>query len=175
MSSTNSKTEGFAIVWKSLLAYGIWFILRNMFTKIPALSVNWYKLNDFFAELYIKLSATSLELLGYSLRYNSRNLILNGSSEMYVGNHCLGLSASFIFVFIILLLKGRFKYKLLFSLFGLLIIFLVNWFRIFGLALMLMHGSKRFFEFNHSYTYLVLVYGIIFMMIIFYENKLSKR
>lgn len=178
MSGSNSKKasrmEGIAIIWKSMLAYGIWFVLRNALTRISFLSVYWYQVNDFFASLYVKLSAISLEAMGYGLRYNDRNVLLDGTPGLYVGNHCLGLSASFIFVFIIFFLKGKLLYKVLYSLFGLGVIFFINWFRVVGLALMLKHGTKAFFHFNHSYTYLIMVYGIIFALIIFYENKLSK-
>jgi exosortase/archaeosortase family protein len=175
-SNTNksSRMEGIAFIWKSMLAYAIWFVVRTALTGIDFLSVYWYQINDYFASLYVKLSAISLKAMGYGLRYNDRNVLLDGTPGLYVGNHCLGLSASFIFVFIIFLLKGRLLYKVAYSFFGLGVIFFVNWFRVVGLAIMLKHGTKAFFHFNHTYTYLIMVYGIIFAMIIFYENRLSK-
>lgn len=171
----DSRTEGIALIWKSLLAYVVWFLLRNALTKIEVLRGPWFKINDFFAATYVKLSALSLEAIGYVLKYNDRNILMEGTPGLYVGNHCLGLSASFIFVLIIFLLKGKALNKLFYAFFGLSVILFVNWFRIFGLALMLKHGSKAFFHFNHSYTYLVMVYGVIFSLIILYEKKISKR
>ncbi len=170
-----SKLEGFSLIWKSMLAYGLWFVLRNAFTKIGFLIPLWNSYNDWIASWYVELSAWTLNLLGNPVRFNTRNLLIEGTSGMYVGNHCLGISAGFIFVFIILLLKGNWKVKLSYVSFGLLIIFFINWFRIVGLAFMLKYGSKAFFHFNHSYTYLVMVYGIIFLLIVYFQNTFSKR
>ena len=158
-----------------MLAYGLWFVIRNAFTKITVLVPIWWRWNDAVASLYIKLSAWSLNLIGHPVRYNTRNIFIQGTEGLYVGNHCLGISAGFIFIFIILLLKGNWKAKLVYILFGLCVIFAVNWFRVIGLVFMLKYGSKAFFHFNHSYTYLVLVYGIIFVLIIYFQNIFSKR
>jgi exosortase/archaeosortase family protein len=170
-----SRLEGFSLIWKSMLAYGLWFILRNSFTKITFLIPFWNSFNDLIASWYIGLSAWTLGLMGHPTRFNTRNLLIEGTNGLYAGNHCLGISAGFIFVFIILLLKGTWKAKLSYISFGIVVIFLINWFRIVGLAFMLKYGSKAFFHFNHSYTYLVMVYGIIFLMIIYFLNSFSKR
>ena len=174
-NTAHNKKEGLAIIWKSILAYGIWTALRLLFTKISVLTPTWEALNNFVASNYVSLSAKTLQFFGYDLAYNSRNILLDHQVEMYVGNHCLGISAMVIFLLIINFLSGRTKVKVLYSLFGLTVIFLVNWFRIVGLALMLKHGMPGFFHFNHSYTYLILVYGIIFFLIVTYDQRFSKR
>lgn len=171
----SSRMEGFSLIWKSMLAYGLWFIIRNAFTKISLLIPFWNSFNDLIASWYVRLSAWTLGLLGHPVRYNTRNILIEGTSGLYAGNHCLGISAGFIFVFIILLLKGSWKAKASYIVFGLVVIFMINWFRVVGLAFMLKYGSKAFFHFNHSYTYLVMVYGIIFLMIIYFQNSFSKR
>ena len=176
-SSTTGRTQndGFAIVWKSILAYLIWFLIRNAFTKLSFLRPIWEKTNDLLAELYVSLSAKTLMLLGYELNYNSRNLLMGTNQEMYVGNHCLGIASTSIFLLIILLLNGNVKRKILFFFTGFFVIFLANWFRIVGLALMLKLSSPAFFQFNHKYTYLVLVYGIIFLMILLFDRAPAKK
>lgn len=176
-TATNKGTnkEGLALIWKSMLAYVLWTVIRLSFTHLAFLSPIWYSINDFFATLYIQLSSWSLGLMGHPVLFNTRNIIIQGTQGIYVGNHCLGISAGTIFVIIILLLKGPRKAKLVYSAFGLSVIFLVNWFRVVGLVFMLKYGSKAFFHFNHSYTYLALVYGIIFILIVYFQNTFSNR
>jgi exosortase/archaeosortase family protein len=171
----SKKLEALGLVWKPMLAYGLWFLVRNILNKVAFLEKNWLAFNDIIAHSYITISAKILQIFGMFLQYNDRNLILDGTEGIYVGNHCLGISAGFIFFFIIVLLKGRWKYKLPYLLFGLLVIYLLNLFRIIGLSLMLKWGSKAFFHFNHSYTYLIMIYGIIFLLIIGFEKRFSKR
>lgn len=171
----DTKKDAIALVWKSMLAYGLWTVMRLAFTKTSVLNPMWRAINDFIASFYVAISAKTLQYLGYTIDYNDRNLLLGDNGDMYVGDHCLGISAMVIFLLIILFLKGKGKHKLWYSLLGLTVIFLVNWFRIVGLSLMLKFGSPGFFHFNHSYTYLVLVYGIIFLLITRYESKVSKR
>ena len=96
-----SRLEGFSLIWKSMLAYGLWFILRNSFTKITFLIPFWNSFNDLIASWYIGLSAWTLGLMGHPTRFNTRNLLIEGTNGLYAGNHCLGISAGFIFVFII--------------------------------------------------------------------------
>ncbi|MCB9255500.1 MAG: exosortase/archaeosortase family protein [Chitinophagales bacterium] len=168
------KNEGVVFAAKSLGAYLLWIITRKAFMKISFLQPIWVKINDGLASIYVKLSAQVLEAMGYSLKLNSRNLFLSGTEGLYVGDHCLGLSATFIFAAIILMLKAKWTHKILYALAGIILIFAMNWFRVVGLALMLVHGSKAFFHFNHSYTYLVMVYGLIFAMIVFFEKRFSK-
>ena len=174
-SNTESNKDGLALIWKSILAYAIWTSIRLTFTRLAVLVPVWDSINNFFATLYIQLAAWSLGLMGHPVLFNTRNIIVQGTQGIYVGNHCLGVSAGTIFVLIILLLKGPWKGKLIYSLFGLTIIFLVNWFRVVGLVLMLKYGSKAFFHFNHSYTYLALVYGVIFILIIYFQNTFRTR
>lgn len=168
------KREGFEIIWKSLLSYLIWFAIRNAFTKLSFLNPLWVKTNDALAAFYVSLSAKTLHVMGYSADFNARNILMGSNQEMYVGDHCLGIAAMSIFTLIIIFLKGPLKHKVWFILLGLSLIFLANWIRIVGLAFMLKIGSAAFFQFNHKYTYLVLVYGLIFFLIIWFEKKFSK-
>ena len=174
-SKNNTKTEGFSLVWKSMLAYGIWFLIRNAMTKIEVFAPFWNNLNDQVASMYVSISAWTMALLNHPVRFNSRNILIEGSPGLYVGNHCLGISAMVIFILIILLLNGPWKGKFVYTFLGLFAIFVMNWSRVVGLAFMLKYGTKGFFHFNHTYTYLVMVYGIIFIMIVYFQNTFSKR
>lgn len=174
-TNTSSNKEGLALIWKSMLAYGIWTVVRLIFTRVAVLVPYWTIYNDFVASTYIKISAWTLNLLGHPVRYNTRNILIQGTEGLYVGNHCLGISAGTIFILIILLLNAPWKAKLSYGIIGLAVIFVVLWFRVVGLVFMLEYGSKAFFHFNHSYTYLVVVYGIIFTLIVYFQNTFSKR
>jgi exosortase/archaeosortase family protein len=53
------------------------------------------------------------------------------------------------------------------------VIYLTNIFRLAGLMFMEKYSSGNFFRFNHSYTYLILTYTIVFLLIIYYMRRLE--
>lgn len=102
------KNEGLIFIIKILLVYAVWTIIRKTFNNTDSLYPLWTSFNDYFAAKYIVASSWILEnWYGYDLLYNKRNILPKGSQGVYVGNHCLGISAKFIFAAIIISLKGK--------------------------------------------------------------------
>lgn len=165
--------DNLGLLWKPIAAYALWKVVRYFLTHIPFLNQFWEGINSFFAYTYIKLSVFILQLIGFEVSHNARNLILSGTDGIYVGNHCIGIPAAFVFVVIVLLFSGSFIKKVPYMIAGLIVIYIINWFRILSLAFMLKYGGNTFFDLNHKYIYLVLVYGIIFLMVIQIQKKLS--
>ena len=97
-----TKNEGLFFIVKIVLVYIVWTAIREAFVNIEALSPSWNIFNDFFAAKYVAASSWILEnWYAYELIYNKRNILPKGSSGVFVGNHCLGISAKFIFTAII--------------------------------------------------------------------------
>lgn len=172
----DDKSSGLWFIGKTIATYILWMLVRKSMKSVSFLYPIWVAINDWLAAIYIKLSVGILQpIMSETLKFNQRNIIIKNTEGLYVGDHCLGISAMFIFTVLIAILKGKPLHKIAYITFGLTVIFLINLFRIVGLALMLKNGSKAFFHFNHSYTYLVLVYGIIFLMIIFWEKRFANK
>lgn len=170
------ENEGLLFMIKIISVYIIWTIIRQSFVNIEFLIPYWAAFNDFFAAKYVAASSWILEnWFGYDLMYNKRNILPKGSSGVYVGNHCLGISAKFIFSAIIISLTGKWFHKLWFILFGLTIIVFINFLRILMLAKQLTEGEVFMFDLNHKYIYVLFVYGVIFGLIMVWEKYFAHK
>lgn len=171
-----TENEGLFFIVKIMLVYLAWTIIRQSFVNIELLSPSWWAFNDFFAAQYVAASSWILEnWFGYDLIYNKRNILPKGSSGVYVGNHCLGISAKFIFSAIIISLTGKWIHKFFFILFGLTIIVFINFLRIVMLAKQLTEGEVYMFDLNHKYIYVLFVYGVIFGLIMIWEKYFAHK
>lgn len=170
------KNEGLVFIIKIISIYLLWTIVRLLFTNIAVLEPSWIAFNDFFAAKYVAVSSWILEhWFNYDLIYNKRNILPKGETGIYVGNHCIGISAKFIFILIISSLKGRWFDKVWFILLGVFIILSVNTLRIVLLAMQLTEGKHFLFDLNHRYTFVYIVYGIIFGLIMIWEKYFSHK
>ena len=170
-----TENEGLMFMIKIISVYLLWTIIRKTFNNTDALYPYWTSFNDIFAAKYVAVSSWVLEnWFGYDLLYNKRNILPKGSSGVFVGNHCLGVSAKFIFIGIILTLKGKLFNKIWFVLLGVSIIVLINLTRIVMLAKQLTEGDIFWFNLNHSYIYVLLVYSVIFGLIMVWEKYFAQ-
>ena len=98
---------------------------------------------------------------------------LDGSEGIHLAWHCLAVPTMVVFSGCILLFRGSFQRKMLYILIGTIVIYLTNIFRLASLMFMEKYSSGYFFKFNHSFTYLVLTYTIVFLLIIYYMRRLE--
>jgi exosortase/archaeosortase family protein len=169
------ENEGLMFIIKILSVYLIWTIIRKTFNNTDTLFPYWTSFNDLFATRYIIVSSWILEnWFDYNLVFNKRNIIPINTAGIYVGNHCLGISAKFIFIAIILSLKGKWINKLWFIPLGIATIILVNIIRITLLAIQLTQGDILLFDLNHKYTFVIIVYLVIFAFIMVWEKYFTK-
>lgn len=166
---------GIWFITKVLAVYGVWILVRSAFKKTLVLRPIWDSVNDWMAEIYVNHSAYFLKnWFKYSLSTTPRNVLIEGTNGIYIGDHCLGISAIFIFIGIIAVLDGRFIHKIWFIPSGVFAIYCMNLFRAVTLGIMQKNEMEAFFHFNHSYTYLLLIYGLIFLIIISWEKTIGK-
>jgi len=171
-----SENEGLMFIIKIISVYLLLTIIRKTFNNTDALYPYWTSFNDFFAAKYVATSSWILEnWFGYDLMYNKRNILPKGSSGVFVGNHCLGISAKFIFIGIILSLKGKWIHKIWFVVVGLGLIVAINFARIVMLAKQLTEGNIFLFDLNHKYIYVFAVYSLIFGLIMVWEKYFAEQ
>ena len=109
-------------------------------------------------------SAGVLRGLGYeSSALNSTQLYLSGWHVVNVGWQCDGLPVLALFAGFIIAYPGPWRTKLWFVPLGMLLIHGINILRVAGLALNQLY-SRHTVNFNHHYTYTIIVYGFIFWL-----------
>ena len=125
------------------------------------------------------LASGTLELLGFTLIQNqfSQHIVtigIDGTSGLWIGDPCNGLTLFALFTVFVLAYPGPMLKKLWFIPVGLLAIHLINLLRILALVLIVhYYPDPEVLDFNHNYTFTVIVYGFIFFLWYWWAEKMS--
>ena len=101
-------------------------------------------------------------------------LYIEGQTGVLIGSGCSGLELFLIFAGFIFIFRGTLKHKFWFIPMGLILILALNILRISALAL-ISYYSPEHLDFNHKYTFVVIVYGAIFLLWLWWVNRFSNR
>lgn len=152
------------------LLYGGWLITYEYFLK------PWGVLDQLITENISYFLCVGLDWMGYNPHYSiarhvGETFIFIGSEInpiIRVGSSCNGLELLVLFAIFVICYPSK-KQKLIFILFGLILIHAINIIRNFILTIMAIHKSP-YFDFFHRYIFVFLVYGIIFLLWIWWTN-----
>ncbi|HYG52238.1 MAG TPA: archaeosortase/exosortase family protein [Flavobacteriales bacterium] len=147
------------------------------------LSICWYLLYNFLlkpytgldmAQVHITAATTQwmLETLGHTTFVKGRELWIAGTSGLWIGDNCNAIPLFALFSGFIISFPGNIKSKAWFIPLGIVLIFLFNCIRIALLAISELH-SRAWTEFNHTYTFTIIIYGFIFLLWIYWVNRHS--
>lgn len=130
-------------------------------------------LNDFLSTLVVQGTDIGLRLLGFDTYYQGHYIYMDDQAVVLVNNGCNGLELFVLYMGFLICFPGSWKYKAFFIPAGVLVVFILNILR--NIALVL---NYRFFEttfdFNHKYTYVFIVYVVVFAMWRFWLNRYSS-
>jgi exosortase family protein XrtF len=155
----------------------IWFLLNSFL-----LYVGWFLVYELWIHpkgtidlIVIKnsmnLSKLFLNLLGYKIYFlHERQIFIEHANGIFIGDPCNGLNLFALFSGFIIAYPGALKSKLFYIPAGILFIHLVNVLRI-SFLLLLQLKAPEYMEFNHTYTFTILIYGCIFLLWIFWVNR----
>ena len=166
-----------AFIINVLLVYLVWKILFLLCNQ-PGTVLNgfWVRFTDWFAYITIKPAALILRhVLGYTLAYNPRNIIISGTPGFFLANHCLGVSVCVIFSGFIAAYKGSGKHKLWYIAFGIFCLYAINIVRLVALGVTEACCYEQFFELAHTRVYLLMSYGMFFVLILWWMNYWAKK
>lgn len=164
-----SKQDQFfaSFILKGLILYLIWFIVYD----------NWLLKGGYVDQLLIhhlvKSTEFVLNILGYTTFQYADAVGVDGTHGVLIGAPCNGLELFALFSGFIILFPGKKSYKLFFVPIGILIIHILNIFRLAGLALVVVYSPNNL-EFNHKYTFTVIVYAFIFALWMIWINTFSQ-
>lgn len=98
--------------------------------------------------------------------------IVNTPLVVYVGDECNGLNLMALFIGFMFIYPGSWKQKWWFILLGLITIHASNQLRILALTVLSYHLPESV-DFNHTYTFTIIVYGIVFSLWYLWAKKFS--
>lgn len=146
---------GIRFVIKALIMILIWKVVY-VYIIYPHTSLNFWLTN-----LVGNTSATFLNWLGHHSEFDhGRYIVINGVKSVIVDHSCNGLELLALFLGFMVLTNGAVIKRVVFSLLGLVIVYIINALRVMLLGLNFIYYPNSF-EFNHKYLYLGVVYLVI--------------
>ncbi len=163
---------------KALLLYVTWELLYYNWL------VPYSSLDENMTRNLARLSAALLEVWGYTAVvsnfyhpqgvFGHCNVIVDGIPGILIANPCNGLSLIVLFAGFIIAYPGNWKQKAVYILAGSLLVYGINLIRIQVLIFNFLY-SQQSFDFNHKYTYTILVYLCIFMLWLNWANRFANH
>lgn len=142
---------------KALALYLVWFCTYDLWLKKVGV------LDNLIIDNLVYLTVNILELFNYILYVDHHTVGIYGAyANVIIGSGCNGLELFVLFAGFIIIFEGNWKHKLWFIPLGILIIHLLNEVRMLALIFSGM-VSKFFLEFNHKYTFTIIMYVITFV------------
>jgi len=129
--------------------------------------------DTFLIQHLISISSLILRKLGYSIFTQADLIGIEGSSGLIVSAPCDGLSLFVLFAGFIIAFPGKIKSKFIYIPIGLLIIDIINIIRIVALVIIVKYAPHKL-EFNHSYTFTLIMYIIIFFLWMFWIKHFAS-
>lgn len=142
---------------KGVVLGTLWFIILEM---------NWLNdsgLNTLVIQNLIGVGRYVLEIFGSDVFTASDVVGIAGTSGVQIGAPCNALDLMALFIGILALLPGLSWVKWTYALIGILIIHILNLVRVIVLILMV-DIAPEYLEFNHNYTFTLIMYVFIFTM-----------
>lgn len=151
--------------------YIAWFIIYDYFIEPDGRLNNWLNL------ILAQSGSLLLRLIGYNADVTLLGvgvlMRINEVTLLGVGNSCNGLELFVLFAGFIICFPGDFKNKMWFIPAGMLAIHLVNSLRAAALALNQFYHPQSL-QFNHHYTFTMVVYAFIFFLWYLWVNRFAK-
>jgi exosortase family protein XrtF len=151
----------------------------RFFALAATLYLSWYALYELVIKphtnfdarvisVIIGQAAFLLQLFGYTTyraveEDNMQLLGIDGAHPIWIGAPCNAVTLLTFFALFIIAFPGPGKHKLWFIPLGVLIIHIANLLRVISLTL-ISYYKPEYLAFNHTYTFTVLVYAIIFAL-----------
>lgn len=157
--------------------------LYRFLISFGVLALIWYPLYYFVIQKYTSLdmlvidstlqtSKAILDTFGYTSFIEGRVLRIAGTSGLWVGDNCNAIALFALFSGFIISFPGNIKSKFWFIPIGIFLVFFMNCLRMVFLAIIDTY-SRAWTEFNHTYTFTILIYGFIFGLWMFWVNRYS--
>lgn len=164
-----------------LIFVSIFFLTYIVLTMLYKFYLNSYQVNDLDGiTLFVGENVQSL------LRFFNYNIIIQKSSqnpwlEIILNNlflariveGCNAVSVMILFVSFIAAFSGKLKKTILFVLFGIVSIYILNVLRI-ALLVVLLYNFPENNKLVHDIIFPLIIYGYVFLLWIFWINRFSK-
>jgi exosortase family protein XrtF len=154
-----------------IFLYTAWYLLYELYLN-PKGGMDRFVINS-----SVWASEHVLKLIGYvtftTHSETIRTVGIDGTTGLWIGDPCDGLTLFALFTAFILSFPGPWKHKVWFIPCGVLAIFMINVLRIAGLCMVVKY-KPALLDLNHDYVFKILVYAFIFGLWMLWVNRFSS-
>ena len=165
----------FFVVWKVI--YTFFLFDSQLFDKVLTKHVG--DTSAFVLNNSGLMSGFTSEIEKYDSVFNGEKLnnqvsaiYHHGEKVLHIANVCNGLELIVLYIGFIVCMPSSFKRKLLYIIFGVIILDLINIFRCVGL-IYLSEYFEAYFDFAHHYLFKAIVYLATFLLWVKFSRKIS--
>jgi exosortase/archaeosortase family protein len=157
------QSRAVSFLWKALLIYIIWYVVYELWLLPKGTIDQWLTTH------IVVVSSNVLEFLKIPHFAEGRLIGMPATAGVLLVNGCSGISAMGLFVGFVIAYPGRWDYRLMFILFGVFILYLVNIIRI--TVLVVVQGFwDAGFAIMHDYSTSAVFYLVIFLLWMIWAN-----
>ncbi|WP_299823039.1 exosortase X [uncultured Pontibacter sp.] len=140
-----------------------WFLLYDLWLS---------RFDDWLTLSIVDASVVTLQLLGYHAEAKNIFVRIDGFDTVFVNDACNGMIIMALFAGFIIAFPGSLAKKFFFIPAGIIVIHILNVLRVSALALNAYHFNQSV-EFNHKYTFTIIVYAAVFALWMLWVKKYS--
>jgi exosortase/archaeosortase family protein len=153
---------------KALGLYVIWYFIYELWLHPIG------KLDIWVIKSTLKSALMMLKFFGFQTFTGGERLIgIDGTSGLWMGDNCDCIELCALFAGFIIAFPGNLIKKLWYIPSGIVLIFVLNVLRMIFLSIVQKNFSTKALEFNHTYTFTVMVYLFIFLLWFYWIKKLT--
>lgn len=162
--------------FRFLFTAGILYLILYLIYQFVVKGYSTY--DQKFIGTIIEASEGILNLFGFKtfkvLQDRDMQVIgIDGSNGVWVGSNCNAITLFALFAVFIIAYPGHQKSKWWFVTGGIIVIHIINIFRVVALAL-IANYFPEYLNFNHTYTFTIFVYGFIFLLWMIWVNRFAN-
>jgi exosortase family protein XrtF len=156
-----------------LVLFIVWYVLYEQWIH-PQGWLDMLVIKNLESASYWIIEALGYTTLAESHDANIRTIGIDGTHGLWIGDPCNGITLFALFTGFVLAFPGPITKKLWFIPLGLLLIHILNIIRIVALSLIIFYfPDPEVLDFNHNYTFTILVYSGVFGLWYLWAIKLS--
>lgn len=157
------------------LIYDVW--LRNPNEKLESEGQPNLEHSSSLDEWVVRQTSSATKIILESLGHEvfddgNRTIGIVGSGGLWIGDSCNAITIIALFAGIIIIVSGIWWKKIIFILLGAISIWILNVFRMVFLAIINLE-SQALTEFNHTYTFTIIMYAYIIFLWYWWIKKYS--
>lgn len=157
------KSEITKFILKVFVIYIIWYVVYELWILPSGI------IDDPLSRNIASISAGILSFFGESVFYFDRVVGLSGTPGIEIVDGCNGIAAIGLFLGFIFAYPGAWVPRLLFSVFGIAVIYITNVVRTVTLSYIQAYWPQAF-DFTHDYSTTAIFYIIIFILWVIWAN-----